>query len=146
MGEENQQEQNGQKQGQGAVSYEQFKVVNEERERFKGELETLTSTHQATTEELARAQAERDAAQQNATRLRIAVGKGLPIDLADRLTGKDEAELTADAERLLAFVRPITPGVPPPTVGDGRLVPLDTEHMSAKEVREKEKEILAGVK
>ncbi|MEX5397210.1 DUF4355 domain-containing protein [Streptococcus sp. ZJ93] len=47
-----------------------------------------------------------------ALRTRIALQNGLPYDLADRLQGSDEAELTADAERLAGFLRTTEP-VPP---------------------------------
>ena len=40
-------------------------------------------------------------------RTRIALQNGLPYDLADRLQGADEESLTADAERLASFIKPI---------------------------------------
>ena len=43
---------------------------------------------------------------------RIALQHGLPMDLADRLIGEDEAALKADAERMAGFVKPSTT-VPP---------------------------------
>lgn len=42
----------------------------------------------------------------------IALQNGIPYDLADRLTGKDEAELLADAQRLAGYIskpEPIAP-------------------------------------
>jgi hypothetical protein len=39
-------------------------------------------------------------------RIRVATTKGLPPELADRLQGADEREMAADADRLLALVRP----------------------------------------
>nr|DAX88247.1 MAG TPA: major capsid protein [Caudoviricetes sp.] len=39
-------------------------------------------------------------------RTRVALQHGLPYDLADRLQGTDEESLTADAERLVSFVKP----------------------------------------
>ena len=39
-------------------------------------------------------------------RTRVALQHGLPYDLADRLQGADEESLTADAERLVSFVKP----------------------------------------
>jgi len=42
-------------------------------------------------------------------RTRIALQNGLPIDLADRLTGEDEESIKADAERLAGFMKPATP-------------------------------------
>lgn len=40
---------------------------------------------------------------------RIALQNGLPIDLADRLTGSDEESIKADAERLAGYMKPSTP-------------------------------------
>lgn len=40
---------------------------------------------------------------------RIALQNGLPIDLADRLTGSDEETIKADAERLAGYMKPSTP-------------------------------------
>lgn len=45
-------------------------------------------------------------------RTKIAIQNGLPLDLAERLVGDDEASLKADAERLAGFVKPAAP-VPP---------------------------------
>ena len=39
-------------------------------------------------------------------RLRIAVEKGLPLDLADRMVGKTREELEADADQLAGFIKP----------------------------------------
>lgn len=43
-------------------------------------------------------------------RSRVALAKGLPSDLADRLRGDDEDSLLEDADRLLAMVKPRGPG------------------------------------
>lgn len=45
-------------------------------------------------------------------RLRVAVANGLPIELADRLTGDDEDAIKADAERLASFMKPTEPTPP----------------------------------
>lgn len=45
-------------------------------------------------------------AQQEALRLRVAITKGLPASLVDRLRGATEQELTADADELLKLVTP----------------------------------------
>ncbi|MDG6113756.1 capsid assembly scaffolding protein Gp46 family protein [Lactococcus formosensis] len=42
----------------------------------------------------------------------IALKAGLPLDLADRLTGDDEETLKADAERFSSFIKPQTPTPP----------------------------------
>lgn len=54
----------------------------------------------------------------------IALKAGLPLDLADRLTGDDEESLKADAERLSGFIKPKTPTPPlknvEPDLGEGK--------------------------
>lgn len=54
----------------------------------------------------------------------IALKAGLPLDLADRLTGDDEESLKADAERFSGFIKPKTPTPPlknvEPDLGDGK--------------------------
>lgn len=42
----------------------------------------------------------------------IAIKAGLPLDLADRLSGDDEESLKADAERFSGFIKPSTPTPP----------------------------------
>lgn len=45
-------------------------------------------------------------------RTKVALDNGLPYDLADRLVGDSEEDLTKDAQRLAGFVKPSDP-VPP---------------------------------
>lgn len=47
-------------------------------------------------------------AQQEALRLRVAMSKGVPANLVDRLRGSTEEEIAADADELLKFVTPPT--------------------------------------
>lgn len=54
--------------------------------------------------------AEANKASLQATKYRVALSEGLPIDLADRLVGDDEDELRKDAEKLKALVKPPAPG------------------------------------
>lgn len=63
--------------------------------------ETQKATERAT-------QAEKDAAEARAAYLRLKVGsaKGLPVGLAERLRGDTEEEMAADADSLLAAVKP----------------------------------------
>jgi len=61
--------------------------------------------------------AERDALRGEAMRARVALSKGLAADLADRLRGSTEEELSEDADRLLALVKPAGP----PRFGDADL-------------------------
>lgn len=57
-------------------------------------------------------------------RTRIALQHGLPYDIADRLQGADEESLTADAERLVGYMKP-KESIPPlktnePNLGDDK--------------------------
>lgn len=73
-------------------------------------------------ERVAAAEQERDALKLTAMRQRIALEKGLPPQLADRLKGSTEEEMSADADALLELV-PVgaadgTPG-PRPDLSQG---------------------------
>lgn len=51
-------------------------------------------------------------AQVEAARLRVAMAKGIPVALVDRLRGGTEEEIAADADELLKVVTPPTQGDP----------------------------------
>ncbi len=59
-------------------------------------------------------------------KIRIAREKGIPYEMADRLTGEDEKALTADADSLSKLISTVSkPTVPPPLkstepTGDGK--------------------------
>lgn len=53
--------------------------------------------------------AERDAVRGEVLRARVALTKGLSAELADRLRGATEDELSEDADRLLALLKPSGP-------------------------------------
>ena len=90
------------------ADYETIKTRNTELETEVGQLKsTVTETGEAaktydqTVSELNAKIAGYETA---SMRTKIALQKGLPIDLADRLVGDDEASIKADAERLAGFV------------------------------------------
>lgn len=103
------------------------KRYNEELEQLKArnnELETENGALKTTAEESKNAAAEYDQkiTELNAKvngyetanlRTRIAVQNGLPLDLADRLMGDDEASLKADAQRFAGFMSKPAAPVPP---------------------------------
>lgn len=75
------------------------------------------------------------------TRQRVAMQKGIPAELVDRLTGDTEEKIAADADKLLAFIKPQTgPGVPPLSRG-GTPTTLDISKMSMEEVRKHSAEL-----
>lgn len=68
---------------------------------------------QRLTEQLATATAAATAAQTSALRFQVAAAKGLPPELAGRLQGATEAELTEDADKLVALIPGTQPGARP---------------------------------
>jgi len=55
------------------------------------------------------AEKERDAMRLETLRARVAITKGVPADLVDRLRGDTEDDLAEDADRLLALIQPGKP-------------------------------------
>jgi len=83
-----------------------------------------------------RRKAELDTERLDRLRLTVAISKELPPDFAERLKGGNQAELEADADKMLTFVRPATgPGVPPKSRG-GSLATTSLKGKTAAEVRE----------
>ena len=79
----------------------------------KSELQKLT-------EQLEAERIQRTALEGQALRARVALAKGVPAELADRLQGETEDELTADADKLMALVVP-----------DGSAAPRASAHQGA---------------
>lgn len=74
------------------------KRIAELEDAAKPDLERLTGRVTA-------AERERDDARSEALRTRVALRKQLPDELADRLRGDTDEELSADADRLLALIK-----------------------------------------
>lgn len=99
------------------ADYDQLKTRNEELESEVGSLQTTINetnekakSYDTTISDL---NAKISGYETANLRTKIALQNGLPLDLADRLQGEDEASLKADAERLAGFmVKPAAP-VPP---------------------------------
>lgn len=77
--------------------------------------EANKSEAQKAADALAAAQKEAAQAKADAMKLRVGAAKGLPADLIGRLQGATEEELAADADALLALLRPATQPVGAPT-------------------------------
>lgn len=73
--------------------------LKEFEDRDKSEGEKLS-------ERLAAAELRANEAEARELRARVALAKGLPADLAERLRGTTEEELTADADELLTLLKP----------------------------------------
>ncbi|SRR6266508_28653 len=104
-----------------AVPYPRFKEVNDKYTALKQQLATLTgekeqqtAAQQTLEQRLAALEGDLVSERTAKTRLEVANKKGIPADLAGRLQGATAEELEADADRLLAFLKPKDgPGVPP---------------------------------
>lgn len=74
-------------------------------------------------------------------RLEVALKKGLPPELAARLTGETPEQLEKDAEALLPLLKPRSPGVPPGG-GDGQPAKtFDLSKMTPEEIRKSRGEL-----
>ena len=128
------------------MPYDRFREVNEKARNLEQQLAKIEADRKAATEKAAAEQGqwqqlaeqrakELEAERLNNTRLRIAAQKGIPADLVGRLQGDSEEAIAADADKLLAFLKPATgPGVPPPS-RNGQPARLDIESMTPEEIR-----------
>lgn len=138
-----------------AIPYERFQEVVAQKNEFAQLKNTLAAELKALQEKAAAWETERtglvkeieareatlkeketSAAQAHLTaqQLRAAAANGLPLELADRLHGADEAALVEDAKRIAAFLKPSSPGVPPPPGGTPPPA-LDLSKMTPAEIR-----------
>ncbi len=112
--------------GEQAVPYARFQEVNNKYNALKqqvtaltGEKEQQVAAQQTLEQRLAAIEGDLTKERHTNARLQVASAKKLPAELADRLRGETQEELSADADRLLAFLKPASgPGVPP-TGGSG---------------------------
>lgn len=132
-----------------AVPYTRFKEVNDQLKALKAQIAALNGekaqeAQTKTTLEQRLAALEGDLNRERAEkqRLKIATDKKLPVELASRLIGETEEELAADADRLLALLKPATPTSPgvPPSGGGQRRATLDLNSMTPAEIRKARQE------
>lgn len=98
-----------------SVPYARFKEINDAKTALETRIAELT-TKAGDTDKL---QAQIADLNTSLVRQRVALAKGIPAELADRLTGKDEAEMTADADKLLQFIgKPKAPKINGDTKND----------------------------
>ena len=80
------------------------------------ELDTLKESQktelQRLTDQLTAERTAREALEASSLRLSVAMAKGVPAELANRLQGTTQAEIEADADALLAVFTPNPAGVP----------------------------------
>lgn len=141
----------------GPVPYDRFKQVNDELKTMREQLAAIEAERKKAGEkQLAEQQewqklaeqreAELKAERTSRLRLQVAASKGLPVALADKLTGDDETALGKDADALLALITEaakshLGPGVPPATSG-GKPVAADINTLTPAEIRAKRDELL----
>lgn len=103
------------------------------------------SDHEKLAEKLAQAEATASAATSKLLRYEVAANKGIPADAIELLSGSNQDELEAAAEKLLALIsdqsKPKTPRPDdlqgkPATGNIGQLTKEDLKGMSAKEIME----------
>lgn len=139
-----------------AVPYDRFAAVNQEKKELEARLTKLEQERKQQQEKVLKdqekwkelaEQREKELArtQLETTRLRVAMAKGLPLDMADRLRGASEEEMMADAETLLPLLQPKTPGTPPPAARGNGKIEITSEQLSDPAwVRENMQKVLKG--
>ena len=88
---------------------------------LQGQITTLTGERDAHAKTIADLQSQIKGYQSKELRQKIAASKGIPADMADRLTGENEKELSADADRLAKSLKAIKG--PPPIADPNRVDP-----------------------
>lgn len=136
------------------VPYSRFKEVNDELGRLKTQIDEIEKKKkQDADQKLADEKKWEDLAKQKdldlktkeaeLLRLRVAAKKRVPVDLIDRLKGSTEAEIEADADILLGFLKEDeAPGIPPHKKG-GSNTKFDLANMSPEEIRKNASAILS---
>lgn len=107
--------------------WKQMSRKNEERAAANAKAaEKLKEIEDRDLSELQRAQRDREEAltrlasiEQEAVRNRVALAKGLPAEIAATLSGANEEELAAHADRLIAWRSNLPPANPRPDLGQG---------------------------
>ena len=134
------------------IPYERFKEINDKANDLEKQMQKFTDAQKKASEDALKEQnkwkelyesKEKEAAEkaQENLKLRVAQEKGIPADLTDRLVGATKEELEADADKLLAFMKPGSPGIPPKGK-TGTAALLDIKNMSPKEIRENASELM----
>lgn len=151
----------------GPVPYDRFQQVIKERNELEGRLKKLEEEQQKAQQkqleeqnnfkglfekeqqEHAKTKSMYEQERLTHLRVRVAVAKGLPLDVADRLKGSTQEELEADADGLAALLKGAHKGgkgVPPPPGGGEGGSGLDPASMSPAEIRQNAEKLLGGAK
>lgn len=112
-------------------------AAKRERDALKAQLDEIEKANMTELEKAQRsaqeAQAELDRIRSQSLRQQVALSKGVPAELVDRLRGDTEDELNADAEALLALIgAPRSPKPDPSQGGSGTShLPLNGDGIEA---------------
>lgn len=130
----------------GPVPYDRFREVNEQLKETQKKLTRIEAAQRTADDKLAadkgeweklarQHEAELKAERTARLRLEVAGKKGIPVDLVDRLKGDTVEEMEADADSLLAFLKPKeSKGIPP--AGKSSTPPAtDFSKMTPAEIR-----------
>lgn len=131
------------------VPKQRFDEINGELKEIKGQYEKMLAAQKQREEEDLKKreewktiaetrEKELTASQVENMRLRVAMEKGLPSDLVDRLQGNTLEDISADAEKLLPLIAPEKrkSTVPPLKTGGEHQPVFDLKGKSPKEIRE----------
>lgn len=90
-----------------------LRKANKEAEQLRLKLKQYEDRDKSEAEKLAERAAAAEAMisplEQQNRRLRIAMAKGIPLEIAERLVGDTDEDMAADADRLLAVLTPVVP-------------------------------------
>ena len=100
----------------------QYEDLQKEAAGYKSALEEATQKASTSAQSIADLQSKKKSYEQAQLRTKIALQKGLPFELADRLAGTNEDELKADAERLAGFLTPKEPIAPLKSVEESSII------------------------
>lgn len=138
----------------GPVPYDRFKEVNEARKKAETELAKIRAEEKKRRElELAEQNKWQELAETRENelqeerlqrqRLEVAMRKGLPAELYDRLRGDSPDEMEQDADRLMQFLKPAGgPGTPPPPGRSRSSGPISLKDLKPEDVRKRSDELI----
>ncbi|MGN6245120.1 MAG: capsid assembly scaffolding protein Gp46 family protein [Motilibacteraceae bacterium] len=120
--------------GKKALEAERKRAAQAEREAkaLKARLDEIEAANLSELEKAQKAAADAAARlaeyEKTTLRQRVALAKGVPADLVDRLRGDTEDEISADADALMALVKaPTTPLADPSQGARGGATPLNSD-------------------
>ena len=116
------------------AKYADYDQLKSDRERLQGELKTEKEVGNGLRSQIGDLQKKIGEYETNSVKMRIAEEEGLPKELRDRLQGKTEEELRADAKRLSE------------AIGKRRTQPLHNPESEKNDKNEELKNVLKGLK